>query len=298
MRIRRPDPSVGAVVGEPIVQLRGLGLKRSEDGSHLLRDIELTVEAGEIVGLVGDSGSGKTVLLDCILRTTPFAHEVAGEIVVDGRNVHDLDEAELDRFRGREVAIIPSGGRQFLSPATRIEKQMVRLLRRHFGVSASTAQAAAMTWLQSVQIPDPGRRLKSFPHELSGGMAQRVLIAMALMREPKLVLADEPTAGLDVTIQKQVLDLLVELLAAQRSACLLVTRDLGIVANYCARVAVLDGGRVAEITATEDFFRSPQSESGRRMLDRVRAERLGASTPPGEAPLDEPTTEEAQPCDL
>jgi len=268
----------GVVVAEPIVEIEGLGLKRTEDGSPLLNSVDLTVGAGEIVGLVGDSGSGKTVLLDCILRTTPFAHDVEGRIVIGGRSVHDLDDGELDRYRGREVAIIPSGGRQFLSPATRIDKQMGRLLRRHFGVSKSEAHATAMKWLEMVQIPDPGRRLRSYPHELSGGMAQRVLIAMALMREPKLVLADEPTAGLDVTIQKQVLDLLVALLAAQGSACLLVTRDLGIVANYCSRVAVLDGGRVAEISATSDFFESPKSESGRRMLDRVRAERLGSSS--------------------
>ena len=271
---RRDSSDGGAVTDRSVLNVKDLSLIRTSDAAAVLSGVNLRVEAGEVVGLVGDSGAGKTVLMDAVLAMVSFKHELTGEIEVCGTSVESVDEKRLDEMRGREMAVIPSGGRHFLSPSTRVGKQMTRLLRRHFKMSRAEARIEAVQWLERVHIPDPARRMSAYPHELSGGMAQRVLIAMALMRKPRLVLADEPTAGLDVTIQKQVLDLLAELLEAQESACLLVTRDLGIVANYCNRVAVMERGAVVEDVPTASFFAGPTSENGRRMLDLVRNERL------------------------
>jgi ABC-type glutathione transport system ATPase component len=262
---------------QPTLEVKQYSVVRDSDDLEVLKGVQLEVRPGEVVGLVGESGAGKTVLLDAVLGMVPFPHRATGTIAVAGSPVTGASEHDLGALRGRTMALIPSGGRHHLAPSTRVGRQMTRLARVHLGIKRDAATELAREWLERVNISDPVRRLRAYPHELSGGMAQRVLIAMALMREPRLVLADEPTSGLDVTIQKQVLDLLVELVAAQGSACLIVTRDLGIVAQYCSRVNVLANGAIVESRGVPEFFADPQSAAGHRMLELVRGERVASA---------------------
>ena len=243
-----------------------------------LNGVSLQLERGMMFGLVGESGAGKTTLAHSIMRVVPPPGRVVkGETRLLGRDLQALPENALRRIRGSEIAMIVPNPRAELNPLLTIGAQLANVARAHLGVGIKEARERAVRMLSEVQIPDPARRAGAYPHELSGGMAQRVVIAMALIGEPNVTISDDATSGLDVTVQAQVLDLTLSLLREGDSASLMITRDLGIVANYCDRVAVLYRGRVLETAGVRSFFANPRHPYSVELLEAFSYERR----PPG-----------------
>jgi ABC-type dipeptide/oligopeptide/nickel transport system ATPase component len=224
-----------------------------------LSGVNLRLESGRMLGLVGESGAGKTTLAHSIMRVVPPPGRVVkGETKLYGRDLQKLRESELRQVRGKEIAMIVPNPRAELNPLLTIGEQLANVARAHLRLEKGAARERAVEILSHVKIPDPKRRANAYPHELSGGMAQRVVIAMAMIGEPKVTISDDATSGLDVTVQAQVLDLTLSLLREHRSASLMITRDLGIVANYCDHVAVLYRGRLLEAAGVRSFFDNPR----------------------------------------
>ena len=247
---------------------------RNEEGetTRAAVDVDLTLDRGEVLGLVGESGSGKSSVAMSVVRLLPSppAFWPKGRILLDGRDVLKMPLAELRKFRGKKVGVVFQDPMGSLSPLHRIGEQLVETVRLHEDVSKRAAQDLALEWLGKVGIPDPAARALAYPHELSGGMQQRVMIAMGLMLEPDLLIADEPTTALDVTIQAQVLKLMKELHRAN-SAVLLITHDLGVVSQLATRLAVMREGRVVETSdRPEDFFHNPKHPSSRTLVGEAR----------------------------
>ncbi|WP_416370183.1 ABC transporter ATP-binding protein [Tritonibacter mobilis] len=233
----------------------------------ILRNVSLNVAAGEVRALVGESGAGKSMIGKAILGTLPGAIRITGgEIRLDGQNLLALRPAERRRVIGQTAALIPQDPLTALNPVRRIGPQITRRLVDILGWSKRDAEARALDLLAEVHIPDPKRVMQSYPHELSGGMRQRVLIASAFAAEPKLIIADEPTTALDVTVQKQILRLIKEMQERHNTALLFVTHDLGVVAKICQNLTVLFGGKVLEEAAVEAFFAAPQHPYSRALL--------------------------------
>ncbi len=235
-----------------------------------LADISLSVAQGEVVGFVGDGGSGKSTLIDAAVGLLPRKAAMTGTVHIFGEELDSLPPTRRQELRGTSVGTIVSGGRARLNPMATIGDQIGAVLRDH-GRSRRETNARVLELLAEVGIPDPRRRIDAYPHELSGGMAQRAVIAMALACQPRLIMADEPTKGLDVTIQADILELLGRLIADLGATAVIATRDLGIVAEQCSRVVVLDQGRIAEDQPVRDFFRHPLSAAGRSLLAAERA---------------------------
>ncbi len=243
-------------------------------GRRLLDDVSFTMEPGEVLGVVGESGAGKSVLVRSLLLLFPEnVHVTSGVIRYRDQDILRLPARELRELRGKEIAHILPGAKSQLNPVVRIGDMMTAVLRVHHKVRKIEARERVAAALSMVGIPDPARRLSAYAHELSGGMAQRVCIALALLQDPDLIIADEPTAGLDVTVQRQVLDLMAALVRQHRATQLYVTRDLGIVAQYCHRVAVMQAGRIIETASTEELFDSPQEAYTKKLLAAVRVAR-------------------------
>ena len=257
-----------------------------------VRDVSLDLRKGQMLGLVGETGCGKSVLVHSLINQVRFPGRVVdGEVLLEGEDLLSLDERSLRRVRGRKIAIIGSNPGASLDPLATIGDQLGRAITAHEKVTAPEATARAIEALESVGIPDPERRKDAHPHELSVGMAQRVLIAMALLHSPDVIIADEPTAGLDVTVQRQVLNLLRKLLADLGSATMIVTRDLGIVAQYCDDLAVMRDGSLVEHTPVVSFFDRPSEAYSRDLLGRVMTSAVGESTPAAAAPAEQPAAD-------
>lgn len=257
-----------------LLDIRGLEVQFAADGGpvQVLNGIDLVVEPGESLGVVGESGSGKTVLLRAILGLLQPPWLVArGAVIFQGEDLRQKSEAELNARRGRDIALTTPEPRKHLNPLLRVGEQIVNVLRAHRRVDRRAAQARAIELLRAVGIPAPESRVRAYPHEMSGGMCQRVIIAMALAHDPKLLLADEPTAGLDVTISRQILDLMQELIQRTGSSMLLVSRDLGVVAHYCRRIAVVYAGQIVEIADVETFFADAIHPYSRKLLRAAAA---------------------------
>jgi ABC-type dipeptide/oligopeptide/nickel transport system ATPase component len=221
--------------------------------------VSLSVEPGKMLGLVGESGAGKTTLAHSIMRVVPLPGRVVkGSTVLLGRDLQALPEEKMRLVRGKEIAMIVPNPRAELHPMLTIGDQLANVARTHLQVDKKEAHERAVEMLARVKIPDPARRARAYAHELSGGMAQRVVIAMALIGEPRVTISDDATSGLDVTVQAQVLDLTVQLLRDHGSASLMITRDLGIVANYCDHVAVIYRGLLLELAEVRSFFANPR----------------------------------------
>jgi peptide/nickel transport system ATP-binding protein len=228
-------------------------------GKPVLRSVSLSVSVGEVHGLVGESGAGKSTIAKAILGIIPSQIRiVGGRIDFEGRDLLTLAPNELRMALGRDIALIPQDPSTALNPARRIDAQMTDGLRLKRGLSTKEARIRAGTLLDEVQIRDPERVLDSYPHQLSGGMRQRVLIAAAFGVEPKLVIADEPTTALDVTVQKQILRLIRSLQERHGTSVLFVSHDLGVVSKICDRITVLYMGKVVEQGATMDILSSPR----------------------------------------
>ena len=232
---------------------------RLKGGPPLLRRVSLEVAAGEVRGLVGESGAGKSMIGKAILGILPGAAEVTGgQIMLDGTDLLSLPPKQRRRVIGAKTALIPQDPLTALNPSRRIAPQITDRLVDILGWDRARAEARARELLAEVQIPDPERVLRQYPHELSGGMRQRILIASAFAAEPKLIVADEPTTALDVTVQKQILRLIAGMQARHGTALLFVTHDLGVVSKVCQSLSVLYGGMVVEDTQVRDFFRGPK----------------------------------------
>ena len=244
----------------PLLTIRELSTAFfTAQGQALAVDSEsLALAPGEILGLVGESGCGKTVLSLSVLGLVDEPGRVlGGEVLFDGRDLRAMSPAELRHVRGAGIGMIFQEPMTSLNPVMRVGDQVGEPLRAHAGLSARQARRRAVELLAEVGLPDAERAAACFPHELSGGMRQRAMIAMALACRPRLLIADEPTTALDVTVQKQILDLMVRLVRANRTATLLITHNLGVVAQTCDRVGVMYSGRVVEESPVQDLFRKP-----------------------------------------
>lgn len=240
------------------LSIRNLSV-RLKKGPPLLRRVSLDVAAGEVRGLVGESGAGKSMIGKAVLGILPPSIEVTGgEILLDGVDLLKLPPALRRRRIGASCALIPQDPLTALNPSHRIGPQITDRLVDILGWTRADADRRARELLAEVQIPDPDRVLRSYPHELSGGMRQRILIASAFAAEPKLIVADEPTTALDVTVQKQILKLIAGMQARHGTALLFVTHDLGVVSKVCQKLSVLYAGLVVEDTSVADFFAAPR----------------------------------------
>jgi peptide/nickel transport system ATP-binding protein len=252
----------------PRLSIEALSAISLRDGNRpILRRVSLSVDTGEVHGLVGESGAGKSTIAKAILGIIPSQVRVTGgRIGFEGRDLLSLSPNELRAVLGRDIALVPQDPSTALNPARRIDAQITDGLRLKRGLSAKEARERARALLEEVQIRDPERVLNSYPHQLSGGMRQRVLIAAAFGLEPKLVIADEPTTALDVTVQKQILRLIRSLQERHGTSVLFVSHDLGVVAKICDRVTVLYMGKAVEQGSTADVLSAPRHAYTKALL--------------------------------
>jgi oligopeptide/dipeptide ABC transporter ATP-binding protein len=234
-----------------------------------VRDVDFSVAQGEVLGLVGESGSGKSVSSLAIMRLLPSQAAVRGSISFEGQELLSRPEAEILQLRGREIAMIFQEPMTALNPVMRIGDQVAEAVRAHHRVSKNEAWTRAIEALRTVAIPDTDRRARDYPHQLSGGQRQRVMIAVAIVNRPKLLIADEPTTALDVTVQAQILDLLAELRQQFRLAMLFISHDLAVVSKVSDRVAVMYAGEIVETGPAKQVFFSPLHPYTRGLMNSV-----------------------------
>jgi dipeptide transport system ATP-binding protein len=275
------------------------GLKVAIGDTNVLRGISLEVEPSEVRGLVGESGAGKSMLGRAVLGLLPSnAAVTSGHIAFEGRDLLAMREVGRRSLLGRRIALIPQDPMTSLNPVKRVGAQISNLLRHHLGLSKRVALSRAAELLTEVAIREPERVLSLYPHEISGGMRQRVLIAMAFACDPSLVIADEPTTALDVTVQRQVLQLVERLRKRHGSAVLFITHDLGVVAKICRSVSVLHAGRVLEEGETVDVLMRPRHAYTRALLAATpRADRPAETLRPVPPALIEQLWSEARRLD-
>jgi dipeptide transport system ATP-binding protein len=274
-------------------------LKVAIGDANVLRGISLEVEPGEVRGLVGESGAGKSMLGRAVLGLLPAnASILSGHIAFEGRDLLAMREIERRSLLGRRIALIPQDPMTSLNPVKRVGTQISNLLRHHLNLSKRAALTRATELLTEVAIREPARVVSLYPHEISGGMRQRVLIAMAFACDPSLVIADEPTTALDVTVQRQVLQLVERLRRSHGSAVLFITHDLGVVAKICRSVSVLHAGRVLEEGETADVLMRPRHAYTRALLAATpRADRPAETLRPVPPALIEQLWSEARRLD-
>jgi oligopeptide/dipeptide ABC transporter ATP-binding protein len=270
-----------------LLEINELTIRYADTPEPVVKGLTLAVERGESIGIVGESGSGKTQSAMAIMGLLPANAQVSGTVHFDGTELTGARDHVLNQYRACRIAMVFQDPRTALNPYVRIGKQLRRILLEHKICGRAEADTRTLDMLNKVGLSDPERQFRAFPHELSGGMRQRVMIGAALMGEPDLLVADEPTTALDVTVQAQILSLVRRLHAETNSALLLITHDLGVVAGNCERVAVMDRGRLVEEGMTRGVFRAPASEKTRALLlaaphidSAVMSEPLGADTGP------------------
>ena len=237
-----------------------------------VNDVSFDIYKGEVLGIVGESGSGKSVTSLSINRLIPNppGEIVSGKIIYDGQNLLDLSYEEMRAYRGRHISMIFQEPMTSLNPVLRVVTQMNEVLIEHNGLSEEEATKKSIKMLDAVGIPEPERRINDYPHQFSGGMRQRIMIAMALQCNPSLLIADEPTTALDVTIQAQILDLMMELKDSRNDAAiLLITHDLAVIAETCDRVIVMYGGVIQEIATIDELFKNPLHPYTKALMESI-----------------------------
>lgn len=242
-----------------LLQVNNLGVEfQTGDGAvFAVNGVSFALERGKTLGIVGESGSGKSQTVLAMMGLLAKNGRASGEALYNGQNLLAMKTAELNKIRGNRVAMIFQDPMTSLNPYLTVERQMTEVLELHKGMSRREAKKRAIELLEAVRIPEAARRISMYPHEFSGGMRQRVMIAMALLTEPEVLIADEPTTALDVTVQAQILALLKELQSDFGTAIVMITHDLGVVAGLCEQVMVMYGGRVMEQGAADDLFYRP-----------------------------------------
>lgn len=248
---------------EPLLEVKNLRInfKTYAGLVQAVRGVDFTLAKGETLAIVGESGSGKSVTSNALMRLIPqpAGRYENGQILFEGKDLLKLSEREMESIRGNEIAMIFQDPMTALNPTMRVGKQIMEVILTHKkGVSKEAAKQRAIELLAEVGIPDPERRFKQYPHEFSGGMRQRVVIAIALAAEPKILIADEPTTALDVTIQAQILELMKKIQEKNGNAIIFITHDLGVVANVADRVAVMYAGQIVEYGSSHDIFYNPK----------------------------------------
>jgi len=262
---------LAAKSAENILEIRGLTLNFKAGGNtiHALRGVDLTLANGEILAIVGESGSGKSVTGLSILRLHGKTATMAGSINYRGRDLISLDEEEMRSYRGGKIAMIFQEPMTALNPVFTVGFQLAEVLKLHCNLDRAAAEKRSIELMNKVGIPEPELRLKSFPFQLSGGMRQRILIAMALAAAPEILIADEPTTALDVTIQSQILRLLRQINETEKTAMIFITHDLGIVAKLAHRVAVMYAGEIVEYGSVAEIFSSAKHPYTQALLASV-----------------------------
>ncbi len=267
-------------INKPLLSVRDLSVAFRQNGEERISvdRVSFDIAEGETIALVGESGSGKSVSALSILKLLPYpaASHPSGEVLFNGKDLMKASEPELRRVRGNDVTMIFQEPMTSLNPLHTVERQIGEILKMHQGMSDQAARKRTLELLEEVGIREPEKRLQSFPHQLSGGQRQRVMIAMALANKPKLLIADEPTTALDVTVQAQILKLLADLKEAQGMSMLFITHDLGIVRKIADRVCVMSKGKIVETGPTKEIFDNPQHEYTKHLL---------AAEPKGEPPV-------------
>jgi oligopeptide transport system ATP-binding protein len=278
-------------MSETILEIKNLHTSFPTDSGEVraVNGINFRLDKGKVLGIVGESGSGKSVTAYSILRILDNPGRITeGEVLFHGENVVDYDKEKLRAFRGAKVSIIFQDPMTSLNPVYTVENQLVEAIRLHTSRNPEQARERALEMLQLVGVNEPNKRLKQYPHQLSGGMRQRVMIAMALACEPDILIADEPTTALDVTIQAQILELMLELKNKLGMSIIMITHDLGVIAEMCDEIIVMYAGRVCERGTAEEIFYNPRHEYTKGLLHSIPKITVGKEklTPIAGSPID------------
>jgi oligopeptide/dipeptide ABC transporter ATP-binding protein len=243
-------------VSAPVLAVRGLTIKRGP--VELVSDVSLDLAPGERLGIIGESGSGKTLTALAVMGLLPAALQASGQVLAGGRDLYAMSERQRCDLRGSAISMVFQEPMTALNPTMHVGKQIAEAVRAHSGATRAAARARAIELLERVEFSDPARQARAYPHQLSGGQRQRVMLAMAIACDPAVILADEPTTALDVTVQEQVLKLLSRLVAEEGSALVLISHDLAVVSGMCERITVMYGGRVAESGTSRQVLTAPR----------------------------------------
>ena len=269
----------------PLLEVKNLETAFPIDGEYYnaVDDVSFTVDRGKIVGVVGESGCGKSVMSLSIMHLLPkgIGKIKGGQILLDGKDITNYNDKEMNKIRGKDISMIFQEPMTALNPVFTIGFQLEEVLFNHFKISKKEARQKSVSLLRSVGISRPDDVVQEYPHQLSGGMRQRVIIAMAIACQPQLLIADEPTTALDVTVQAQILDLLKEVQSINDMAIVLITHDLGVVAEMCDDVIVMYAGEIVEKTTVEELFENPKHPYTEKLIDSIpkmaeKQERLGS----------------------
>jgi oligopeptide transport system ATP-binding protein len=255
----------------PLLEIRDLDVDfdTPEGSVHAVTKLSLSINPGESLAIVGESGSGKTQSMMAAMNLLADNGKASGKILFNGEDLLEMDMQELNKIRGNKIAMIFQDPMTSINPYLSVEKQMIEVIMHHQGLNKTQAKAKAIEMLRAVRIADPERQIKQYPHEYSGGMQQRVMVAMGLLCEPDLLIADEPTTALDVTVQSQITQLMSELRAKSNTAIILITHDLGVVAGMCDRVLVMYAGEAVECGSVEQIYYQPKHPYTQGLLKSV-----------------------------
>ena len=256
---------------KPLLEVKDLdvGFETPDGRVHAVNHLNFSIKPGETMALVGESGSGKTQTAMAIMGLLAENGHCSGQAIFKGNDLLQMSTTELNQHRGNEIAMIFQDPMTSLNPYLRIEKQMIEVVMYHQGMNKTEAKAKSIEMLRAVRVPDPERNIRLYPHEFSGGMRQRVMVAMGLLCEPDLLIADEPTAALDVTVQSQITHLMSALRQESNTAIMLITHDLGVVAGLCDRVLVMYAGEAVECGSVEQIYYDPRHPYTQGLLKSV-----------------------------
>ena len=257
---------------ENILEIKNLNIsfQLEDELARAVHGVDLTLEKGKVLGIVGESCCGKSVTAMSIMKLLPSNAIIeSGEILYNGINLLNLSAKEMQKIRGSKISLIPQDPLTSLNPLYTVGEQIIETIEYHRGISRKEATQIAIETLRSVKIPEPENRLNDYPHQFSGGMRQRAIIAMSLCCNPDLIIADEPTTALDVTVQAQILDLIKQLQAERGTSLIFITQDLGVIAEFCNHVAVMYAGRIVEYAQVEDIFKNPLHPYTKGLLESL-----------------------------